>query len=382
MRIATHYGPRPDWSGLRSESHAMIDRRGRIAGIVVAVGTACAGLARGDNLPPIAAGFRAHVVNQKGGGIDWTTGELIVEGVGKLRGNRPGDRLGAQRAASLVAARNALAIANGIQIDARGRVENMRSGRISLDGVVKGQRVVDTTWDNTRNPVECHVKLRVPLWGLTGICTVFSDSQRRVALQQGGRRLQLANVHADVTESVLIIDARGRKPDLCLFPVVRSADGAVLYDIATRTDPQTRSDPPVRYVETDIIFEKLRASLDGPARTAVLGMQALSVHGSVLPMFLYGENPSSQPTTGPASQPTSRPGRRRVVVKAAHPIPGQANSQIVLTKEDAEKLRQSPEGASLLRNGKVIVVVDSAAAGIQGCRPHDDESTLLAQSAQ
>ncbi|HKQ48243.1 MAG TPA: hypothetical protein VJZ71_09260 [Phycisphaerae bacterium] len=368
-------------------------RRSAVAGISIVIWTVGVGVARGDDLPPIAAGFRPHVVNQKGGGIDWTSGEIIVEGVGKLRGNRPADRLGAQRAASLVAARNALAVANGIQIDAHGRVGNVRSGRITLDGVVKGQRVDETTWDKTKNPVECHVKLRVPLWGLSGICTVFSEGQRRAALQQGGRRLPLANVPADVTESVLIIDARGRKTDLCLFPVVRSEDGAVLYDVATRTDPQARSEPPVRYVETDMTFETLRASLERPARRtanvpvvpqlgSIRGMHALSANEWVFSMLNWEGPASSQPTTSPASQPTSRPGRRRVVVKAAHPVAGQAPSQIVLTKEDAEKIRQSPEGASLLRSGKVIVVVDSAAAGIQGRLPRDADEPSLASSAR
>lgn len=380
----------------------MNDRCGVFAGILIVACATCAGPARGDDLPPIAAGFQPHVVNQKGGGIDWTSGEIIAEGIGKLRGNRPADRLGAQRAASLVAARNALAIANGIQFDAQGRVNNVRHGRITLTGVVKGQRVDETTWDKTKNPVECHVKLRVPLWGVTGICTVFSDAQRRVVVQRGGQRPAMVEGKADVSDVVLVIDARGRKVDVCLFPSVLSTDGTVIYDIATRADPQARSEPPVRYVETDMTFEKLRASLERPARRDMDQPRiALADHGRMRGGWSFHEThvhsagewtaaaldwedaPSSQPTTTSAtSQATSRPGRRRVVVKAAHAIPGQAPSQIVLTKEDAEKLRQSPEGASLLRSGKVIVVVDSAAAGIQGWLPRDDDETSLASSAR
>lgn len=372
-------------------------------GILIVVWTVGVGLARGDDLPPVAAGFQPHIVNQKGGGIDWTSGEIIAEGMGKLRGNRPADRLGAQRAASLVAARNALAIAGGIQIDARGRVRNMRDGRITLDGVVKGQRIVDTTWDKTTNPVECNVKLRVPLWGISGICTVFTDGQRRAALQRAGRRPVMVEARVDVSDVVLVIDARGRKIDACLFPTVLSDDGAVLYDIATRADPQARSEPPVRYVETEVAFEGLRASLEQPTRRdardarggrAIQGwmrgqhsffeMRVPPASEWTALSSLDWEGPaSSQPTTASAtSQATSRPGRRRVVVKAAHPMPGQAPSQIVLTKEDAEKLRQSPEGASLLRSGKVIVVVDSAAAGIQGRLPRDADETSLASSAR
>src|SRR5262249_44921318 len=150
------------------------------------------------------AGFQAHVLNQKGGGIDWTAGEIIAEGIGKARGKTTADLLGAERAASFVAARNALAIAKGIRIDANGRVGNVRNGQISLEGVVKGQRVAEKTFDKTKSPIECHIKLRVPLWGVTGICTVYSDSQRRVALQRGGRRLALVKSNADVSDVVLV----------------------------------------------------------------------------------------------------------------------------------------------------------------------------------
>ena len=73
----------------------MTDRWGRCAGILIVAATACAALTRADDLPPIAAGFRLHVVSQKGGGIDWTSGEIIAEGIGKLRDARPGARLGA-----------------------------------------------------------------------------------------------------------------------------------------------------------------------------------------------------------------------------------------------------------------------------------------------
>jgi len=41
-------------------------------------------------------------------------------------------------------------------------------------------------------------------------------------------------------------------------------------------------------------------------------------------------------------------------------------TKIVLTKQDAEKLRNTAKGANLLRSGRVIVVVDSVAAGIEG----------------
>jgi len=43
-------------------------------------------------------------------------------------------------------------------------------------------------------------------------------------------------------------------------------------------------------------------------------------------------------------------------------------------------LRQTPEGASLLRSGRVVVVVDSAAAGIEGCGPAAEDETQIARA--
>jgi hypothetical protein len=66
-----------------------------------------------------------------------------------------------------------------------------------------------------------------------------------------------------------------------------------------------------------------------------------------------------------------------MVVKAVQAA-GQNNNDLTLTEQDAAKLAGTPEGASLLRNGRVVIVVDSAAAGIQGKAPQADDDRLAA----
>ena len=93
------------------------------------------------------------------------------------------------------------------------------------------------------------------------------------------------------------------------------------------------------------------------------------MRGTVRLASYEGPDNERTATTQPASGPTTQPKkteprqrrRRRVVVKAVG-VSGEQKTQVVLTREDAEKLRRSPEGASLLRAGRVVVVVDSAAA--------------------
>jgi hypothetical protein len=45
------------------------------------------------------------------------------------------------------------------------------------------------------------------------------------------------------------------------------------------------------------------------------------------------------------------------------------HGQLVLTREDAEKLQKDPQAAAMLRNAEIIIVVDSVAAGVQGMAP-------------
>jgi hypothetical protein len=151
--------------------------------------------------------------------------------------------------------------------------------------------------------------------------------------------------------------------------------------VATIANPPADGVQTIRYVETNVKYEDLGACADGMGE------------------FYAALNPWMEPATGAsqtvselwqssfdgevgqaASRPTSRPaarGRRRTVVKATRSA-GATKTQVVLTKEDAEKLRTSPEGASLLKNGQVIVVVDSAAAGIQGRGREADEEAGFA----
>ena len=75
--------------------------------------------------------------------------------------------------------------------------------------------------------------------------------------------------------------------------------------------------------------------------------------------------PSTQPTSQPVERRAKRRAKRRMVVRAAQAT-GQQKTEVVLTREDVDRIRRSPEGASALKNAHVVIVVDSAAAGTEG----------------
>jgi hypothetical protein len=304
------------------------------------------------------AGFTSHVQPVTGGHVDWTEGCIVASGHGEGHGTDQQEQLLAQRAAELDAAANALAIALGIAVDDTTRAGAVHNGRVRIEGVVKGHQLIDVQWMPQRTPPQCCVKLQVPLWGVKGVASVFEADQRHKVSRGRAPRLALITEQINVEDAVLVIDARGTGLESCLFPVVLSDDGAVLYDVSTaRARPA--GGPVVQYVESQVSFKALKAGLESPSAVRLLsyGADEPNVH------------PTTQPTTTPTSQPAdeSRRRRRRRVVQAVAAT-GQQNTQIVLTEEDAAKLRRDPEAASLLRKGQVMVVVDSAAAGIEARR--------------
>ena len=54
-----------------------------------------------------------------------------------------------------------------------------------------------------------------------------------------------------------------------------------------------------------------------------------------------------------------------MVVRAAG-ASGEEKTEVVLSREDVDRIRRSPEGANALRQAHVVIVVDSAAAGTEG----------------
>ncbi len=372
--------------------------------MAVALSACLAGIAGADVLIP--AGFKAHRRPAQGGKVDWGRGFLIAEGRSKAKGVTPQDRAMAARGAEVIAARNAIAIANGIPIDTNGRFGNVRDGVVHVNGVLRGQKRISVDWKPNRNPPECIVRLSIPMWGVKGVASVVYDAHRRAAGRAVARRYQLNRREMDVSDEVLVIDARGMGIEPCLFPAIVGDDGRVLYDVSV-LDAAGSMSAPVSYVETSLSFERLRASFESetgeiPVFAAAMELQtgeaashgalnalfAMTLADDVLSLHTPPAGSTSRPATSqpaaraahPASAPApnAKPSRRRAV-RALRTRPGD-KTRIVLTKEDAEKLSTTAEGASLMREGRVIVVVDSIAAGAQGRgnEPPDRETLALA----
>jgi len=330
-------------------------------------------------------GMRPHLSSAAGGQIDWANGLILAEGIGKAHGKTDQDRLMAERAGKVVAARNALAMALGVRVDGRGRFSDLGYADVHVRGVLKGYKIVSVDWRPNATPPECTVVIEAPIWGAKAVASIVTADAVRTALRRKRSRLMPAKAGQGESDEILVIDARGLTIEPCLFPVVEEQGGTVLYDVATIGQADQSVRPPIRYVETAQTFEELRTSRLSIPAEAALGETRFS--GSVIPSFatvpspsgvgstlslihtvpaLMDKPPASKPAaTQPTSKPARKPRRQRRVLRAVKTTGGD-KTKIVLTKQDAEKLRNTAKGANLLRSGRVIVVVDSVAAGIEG----------------
>lgn len=319
----------------------------------------------------LTGGFQDHLEPVDTGRIDWANGYILAEGMGRATGTSDQDRLMARRAGEVIAARNALAMAGGIRIDANGRVGQVRDGVVRVRGWLRGHKVIETHWLAGADPPECKVTLKVPLWGVRGLSSLFLSSHRARLGRSASLRLPLIVSTADVSDFVLVLDARGRELSPCLFPEILDVDGKLLYDLRTLSGAVAQQHPPARYVESALEFEQLQAAVESNRRIWFM-LASAAPQDPPGDTGIGQQETTSQPTEEPPStMPSRRRAKRRMAVRVAE-VAGAQKTQLVLTQEDAERLRRSPEAAGALKNAQVLVVVDAPAAGSEGRLPQPD----------
>ncbi|GMU32891.1 MAG: hypothetical protein HS101_05020 [Planctomycetia bacterium] len=265
-------------------------------------------------------GFKPHVTSVPGGKVDWASGHLLVEGIGKARGTDEQQQQMAERAATVVAARNALALAAGIQINRYGRFSDVRDGTVQIEGLLKGHLAVDVNWDPAAKPPSCTITLSVPLWGIKGLsATVFEEERQRA---RSSAHMPIAGSQGTKAsdDEYLLIDCRGTHIEPCLFPIIINSDGRVLYDASVRRQYHGGILQTVRYVELD-----------------------------------------DQTASGATSRPALDTGDHLHVFKS-QALKRSSKTDIVLGRGDVLRIADDARLSELLRDGQVLVLLDPAAA--------------------
>lgn len=309
----------------------------RFAGVMVTLSCFMTAVVLPVNAQIVAPG---EAVERAGSGkINWTGGWIETTGLGAPPAKAaPGQsRAMAQRAAHVVALRNLLEIVKGVRVDSVSLVENYLVTsdviKTQVSGFVKGAQVTKTDFQ-TDGGVE--VTVRMPLWGNDSLITAFMDE----------KAMKPQDIPAEPTTDEgftgLVIDARGLGIKPAFFPVILDPSGAVLYgpDIVDRSTAE---------------------------KAGMAGYHTLPKNAELSSVFGEG----AYVIRPVAVTPGGREGRRPLKIKGADKA-GTLNANIMISSEDAKKIRGDAQMTVALKRSKVVIVTDPLIGGMEGRAPGSD----------
>lgn len=279
----------------------------------------------------------AHLVEKSpSGSVNWTSGWVKATGIGVPPSNAgPAGKALAQRAAFSVAVRNLLEVVKGVRIDAATLVDNyiVQNDVIKsqVSGFVKGAQIEKTN-ESPDGSVEVFVK--APLWGVNSLYDPFLD-------QMGVQDQKLPPEPASESYTGLVIDARGLGVKPACFPSVLDDKGEVVFGPKMVDRAIAQKDGMVHYMAAQ--------------KDADLS-------------FLFGEGTYVIRPVQAAPPAPPRSGRMPLKIKGGDKA-GLLKANIIISSEDAKKIREDPALTVALKRSRVTVVTDPLIGGMEGRMP-------------
>jgi hypothetical protein len=300
-----------------------------------------AGLCVGAQGEPAAAQSKAEeVIEPVGfGKINWTTGWIVAKGLGippaKATPNQA--RASAERAGYLVALRNLLEIINGVRVDSETVAESYLTRnemiRTQVSGFVRGAQIVKT---EAQPDGSVEVTVKMPLWGGNSLLTALLTEKTPA------HRESFPEPQSPEGYTGLVIDTRGLEIKPACFPEILDQQETLLYG----PDQVDRA-----AIEEGGMVEYRTASPD-ISLSSIFGERAFIVQ----PVQV-----AKKPKAG------SRPLKIKGIRKA-----GTLKANVIISSEDAKKIREDPRIGSALGRARVVIVTDPLIGGIQGRGPNND----------
>lgn len=278
-----------------------------------------------------------HLVEKSpSGSVNWTSGWVKAAGIGVPPSNAgPAGKALAQRAAFSVAVRNLLEVVKGVRIDAATLVDNyiVQNDVIKsqVSGFVKGAQIEKTN-ESPDGSVEVFVK--APLWGVNSLYDPFLD-------QMGVQDQKLPPEPASESYTGLVIDARGLGVKPACFPAVLDDKGEVVYGPKMVDRAAAQKDGMVHYMTAPKDADL--SSLFGEGAYVIRPVQ-----------------------TAPPAPPRS--GRMPLKIKGGDKA-GALKANIIISSEDAKKIRDDSVLNVALKRSRVTVVTDPLIGGMEGRAP-------------
>lgn len=295
--------------------------------------------------------FAAYVERWANGHIDWEAGVIYGRGVASLA-DQKGNRAMAKRAAQVLAAANIVRLAAGIRLDDRRLLGDLGGGQV----VIRLRAFLTVVDHSTRlvendGPPYYEVVRKTPITGIKGLTrqllTRFGSS-----ISEGLRWPSAPSREtppADEDALWLVLDARhlaaSGPVQPALFPKITAADGRLLYDWHQVSPDALESRGMARYVVSDVEARHWQSR-----RSPVIDL-------------LEHLSPPDALAQDPAPVQSRR---RRYIVKKVENTDGLARTNLVVSNTDAQALAAEDAASDILKNCRVIVIVNSPIGGVEG----------------
>ncbi|HAU37601.1 MAG TPA: hypothetical protein DCX07_07765 [Phycisphaerales bacterium] len=278
--------------------------------------------------------FQPCVEPVTGGEINWTRGELIAVGTGKAQGTSGQAVMMAKRAASLVAARNAILLMDGIRAGAGGGFRNVARGHIRVDAVLEDFRELSSTFD-PRTRVAT-VRLAAPLYGARGVVELKGGLLTGDAGERA-ERLDAARGDAEV----IVIDARGVGLAPSMLPKILSADGKALFAPGDLPAEALAARPVALFVYREQVG--VRRETDAPILSPIARAKVVAAEAGRI---------------DPELDKSVRAAFSRPLILTAGRAAENDPTSVVLTQSADKVLMLSGEWFELMKAGKLVIVTD------------------------
>jgi hypothetical protein len=298
------------------------------------------------------------------GFINWQSGEYVAnvsapvpaEYRGKTVNQAMGKEL-ALRVSRALADSVFLQIVAETRVDANNRLSQLVKGdsEIKLAGNIRGKELIDTKWAKRKNKLWLEASYRISMRGVDGVISHIYDQaiETRPAKSPPTAKPpdNNTNKQGKNSQTVVYIDARGTGLQPALFPCIMDQQHARLFDPADAGKSYIAENGVVEYV----------VSKNKEPLSSLVDLNNSIIVSSIRPTILdWLITPAEAEEAAPV-----RKRKKRKAIKATE-AEGLLKSNIIVSKEDAEKLRRSQENGELTDNPRIIVVTDGTVGGTEG----------------
>lgn len=297
--------------------------------------------------------------------VNWRDGFLKSEGIGKNR---------SRRAAELVARNNALKTLIVMNVDANATLQTyfdrQKDVLFKIQNVLIQNAEIQDLPADPEKPDEAKVLVTIPFYGISGLVSFFLDDEEiYLPAQISPSTSDSTTGENDATEYTgILIDATALPLEPALFPQVVSEDGEVLYSASQVEKNILMEQGMVEYVHERATATAWRAG-ERPLVIQPVLVASADAHVSV-PVSTEPTIPSgiSEDLWKLLAEAKSRGGRGRsnaLTVNAAD-TDGQQPVNVVVSVEDAQKIKQANAGQQVDQQGNYTVLIGREIGGVQG----------------